>query len=522
MNLTTDPWIPIVRTDGKPGKVSLHDAFARGHEVRDLVCRPHERIALMRLLICVAQAALDGPEDREDWTACRNRMRDSVADYLRKWHGGFELFGDGPRFLQVEGVTPTKSKGADNAADVAKLNLDLAAGNVSTLFDNHGGSDRGFAPADLALMLLTFQCLSPGGLLSECYWSGSRTKKSGNKVAPCLSDRMLHTFVLDRDCLRNQIWRNLLPRELLRGLKWGKPVWEQMPRSAGDAEAVANALETYLGRLVPLSRAVRLLDDRRSVVWGSGLEYPPFSETEWRDPFATVHVRQRGGKPERSLLGVSPDRAIWRQLHSVTVLAKADGAGALGGPLALTQNATQGAACDIWSGGLADKQKAKIVEAIEAVFHVPAGMFEKDGRVLYQCGVELAANREAQLKRAIATYRRALDDELERKETWKRGNLVKQKGTTHYWTTIEQHVPDLLAVVEHPEMLGSDPTRPQWHTTGWGRAMYRVVRNAYDLACPHGTPRQYKAYALGLEQLFAEPPQEETADERNPKRETEE
>ena len=61
MNLTTEAWIPAVWRDGTPGRVSLREVFERGHDLRDLAVRPHERIALMRLLICVAQAALDGP-----------------------------------------------------------------------------------------------------------------------------------------------------------------------------------------------------------------------------------------------------------------------------------------------------------------------------------------------------------------------------------------------------------------------------------------------------------------------------
>lgn len=63
MNLATDAWIPIVWNVGKAGTVSLREAFERAHEIQDLAVRPHERIALMRLLICIAQAALDGPAD---------------------------------------------------------------------------------------------------------------------------------------------------------------------------------------------------------------------------------------------------------------------------------------------------------------------------------------------------------------------------------------------------------------------------------------------------------------------------
>jgi len=74
MNLSTEAWIPVVWNNGQPGTVSLCEAFERGAEIRDLAVRPHERIALMRLLICIAQAALDGPADYDDWKDCRPKI----------------------------------------------------------------------------------------------------------------------------------------------------------------------------------------------------------------------------------------------------------------------------------------------------------------------------------------------------------------------------------------------------------------------------------------------------------------
>ena len=95
MNLTTDPWIPIVWANGQPGTVSLGDAFARGEDIRDLAVRPHERIALMRLLICIAQAALDGPTDHDELEsvpsqdyAGRTQLPEAVAEgfrVVRRW-----------------------------------------------------------------------------------------------------------------------------------------------------------------------------------------------------------------------------------------------------------------------------------------------------------------------------------------------------------------------------------------------------------------------------------------------------
>src|SRR5439155_10075577 len=93
MNLTTDPWIPIVWGEGQTGTVGLHEAFARGEHIRDLAVQPHERIAVMRFLICIAQAAFDGPADRDDWKVCRSKIAPTALDYLKRWQKAFELFG---------------------------------------------------------------------------------------------------------------------------------------------------------------------------------------------------------------------------------------------------------------------------------------------------------------------------------------------------------------------------------------------------------------------------------------------
>src|ERR1044072_9790735 len=129
MNLTTDPWIPVVWANDHPGAVSLCDAFAQGTDIRDLAVRPHERIAVMRLLICIAQAALDGPADHDEWKACRTKIVTAARDYLKRWQKAFELFGHGQRFLQMDGLKRVSPKDDDEGNSVSKLDIALATGN---------------------------------------------------------------------------------------------------------------------------------------------------------------------------------------------------------------------------------------------------------------------------------------------------------------------------------------------------------------------------------------------------------
>ncbi|OGV64080.1 MAG: type I-E CRISPR-associated protein Cse1/CasA [Lentisphaerae bacterium RIFOXYB12_FULL_65_16] len=497
MNLTTDPWIPIIWESGAPDKVSLRDAFLRGHEIRDLAVRPHERIALMRLLICVAQAALDGPKDHAEWQTCHERLPQVAADYLGQWRHAFELFGDGQRFLQVTDVRSISARGDDQGGDVAKLDLDLAAGNMPTLFDNAAGGTRAFGPDRIALTLLTFQSFSPGGLIGNVAWAGNAMGRSSNH-APCIVKSMVHTYRKGGD-LQETVHGNLLHKEQLAraGVVWGLPVWVRPPVSIDDASAVQNACATYLGRLVPLARAVCLESGGTRMVMGNALTYSP----DWREPAATVVVRDRDGVPERVLVSGSLEKSIWRELHSIATLSTFAKDG-LGGPWTLANGDAVERGCDIWVGALA-ANKSKLLDTIESVFHLPAPIFADVGQRLYQNGIQQAEQGASRLRRAVSAYHREYKDDLDRFEFRKRGNLVKQKATTHYWTAVEQHVSDLLVIVENPALLGPDLAHPTWGTTEWGQGIFRAVRAAYDLACPHQTPRQMKAHALGLRALFA-------------------
>lgn len=200
MNLVTDPWIPVIKLDGTPWTASLLEVFTQGQEFSDLAVRPHERIALMRLLICIGQAALDGPNNGRDWEEAPRKLSRLAKIYLEKWKDRFELFYDpsdeGKKcpFLQVatleKSKKPEKPKQNDTSnsigkrkrkksgesdsnndnleetfVPISKLDFSLASGANTTLFDHLRGSDakRSFSANSIPLLLITFQNFSPGG-----------------------------------------------------------------------------------------------------------------------------------------------------------------------------------------------------------------------------------------------------------------------------------------------------------------------------------------------------------------------
>ena len=94
MNLVKEPWIPVVKTNGEKTEASVLDVFLSGAAYADLAVRSHERVALMRLLICIAQAALDGPENNVQWEKVPGLLPAKADEYLTKseWKDSFHLF----------------------------------------------------------------------------------------------------------------------------------------------------------------------------------------------------------------------------------------------------------------------------------------------------------------------------------------------------------------------------------------------------------------------------------------------
>ncbi len=113
-NLVRDPWIPVSFLDGSFARVSLRDAFSKADAIRDLAVAPHERIAVMRLLICIAQAALDGPadDDPETWGEAAETLIPAAEDYLAKREPAFNLLGTGRDSYSFERRRPPRCRPA--------------------------------------------------------------------------------------------------------------------------------------------------------------------------------------------------------------------------------------------------------------------------------------------------------------------------------------------------------------------------------------------------------------------------
>jgi len=503
MNLTTDKWIPVVRMNGRADTVSLEQVFGEGVDIRDLAVRPHERIALMRLLLAVSQSGLDGPRDDKDWRHCRDKVADAAKQHLKDNHSAFELFGSDARFAQARQLDPA-SQTDDRAKEaVTKLDFALATGHNQTVFDNSAASTmpRYLSPAQAVLCLLAFQCFAPPG-------GSGYTGKS-----PCGERKMLHAFLRGGDLLET-VWRNLLTKEDVAELPgcsgWGRASWLLPENWQRDSKH----LSSYLGRLCPMTKGVWLQEQSHDdgstdvaamEIQRKGMTYSSFEKGGFREPAGTLCT---DGK-KRWLLAADSKRAIWRDLPAMLPRRALDRDARLA-PVAL-QRYDGTKPVDLWVGALIVVKTAKIENSVESIFHIPATSCTDDFTAFFAGGVLFAECWATAIEAGLSSYRLALGDNIDRRQAHKRATLMRQHAASHFWTAIETAVREVLfpLAADPPDNLKCDPPYYLDYSrseSGWGPLVRRAAEDAFALACPQASARQASAYGAGRQTMLAKQP----------------
>ncbi len=528
MNVAFDPWIPVVNATGGRVLASLCSVLADGEKYVDLAVRPHERVALMRLLLCVAHAALDGPKDYDEWCEVPKRLPEAARTYLTKWKDAFELFHPTKPWLQVAKLS------GDKASPVALLDFELATGNNSTLNDHEGQlAKRPIQNARIALTLLTFQCFSPGGGSPIAQWENVKTSQVGNPDAPCLSQSMAHAMIrgellaktihlnlptfesiarsyksslsFTKDDKENNLWK----RMEFNDIALGRPVWEMFP-SKPDPVAFEsiNATRTYLGRLAPVARWIRLLN-ATEMYCCNGFKYDTFRDGFPAEPTASVRLARKTDDKgietvERSVVSITPSKALWRELSAL--LAKRSAFG-LGGALTI-ENAPYDTAFDFHICAMT-RDQASMDIGVESVFHISPKLYVNTA--IYQTEVQYSESFARKLGWTVETYRKEVDGGWEGrlkgagKDSGKLRMKLHSIATSHYWTTVEKNLGLLMAYIE---AVGTDDAIPLQER--WRKLLFKSACAAYALACGQDTPRQRRAFAKGWQKLTATKDEPET------------
>jgi CRISPR system Cascade subunit CasA len=419
---------------------------------------------------------------------------------------------------ELKGVEKEGGK-TGKTSPVTLLDFELSTGNSSTLFDHGGQMDfRKIEPDRVALNLLTFQNFSSGGGLPVAQWNKTRTSQVGNPDAPCLSQSMAHCIFRGK-ALAGTIHLNLPYFENIAkvyrcfstdrkkgdtytNVPFGKPVWEFFPDLPDiESEKATNATQTYLGRLVPISRWIRIIEGTNQMYCCNGFKYHTFKDGFAAEPTGSVRIVKFKDKKgidikERKVVGMHPLRAAWRELSALLIKRHADG---IGGPLAM-----ETAPCDTefdFQVCAIIRDQASMEIAVESVFNVSPVL--QSNLPVYRSEVEFADSLSWILRKAIETYRVSIDNDWSpriKREQAKNQSAIKdrlaQSSFLSYWTTVEKN---LSLLMTHIESIGTDaavPTRQVWRNM-----LFAAARDSYRIACGKETPRQMRAFAKGWQEL---------------------
>jgi CRISPR system Cascade subunit CasA len=495
MNLVDNAWIPVSGMDGKSRLVSLMDVFKEGETIADLSANPCQRIALMRLLICIAQAALDGPADEEDWRQCRSQLPAAAADYLNRWRHRFNLYGD-HAFLQVDGLDIPDNSFIKTPSTLNAASLHGGTG-LSGIWDHTASSLYGNRDdATLPLYLLCYVNFSCSGKVGKAQWRGALFN-GATSAGP--SHNYLHSYLLG-DNILDTIQYSLVPkdavtRDVVMGNEkhFGVPVWERMPQSPHDSDAMNNASKTYLGRLVPLSRLVKFIvssSGEATCTIGPPPDALKMQRLPYiREPAATVVFRK--DKDEKSYLLARAGRHIWRDLESVLAT------GRMGGTLSLTSFLQSYVYPQLishfrlWIGGsVRGSNEGKYDDVIEWSTDLNSGCFVDRQLTAYRNGIEKADRGKQTLFAAMLKYCKPKPDAPGKDKR----QIPFATAESVFWNSLDRHFRVLVNVLEKQTVEAS---------ANWELQIREAMHTAYSQTCPHETPRQIEAYAQGWQILKA-------------------
>lgn len=479
-NLIDEPWIPVADV----GRVSLAQVF-ENLDYRALGGNPVQKIALMKLLLAIAQAACT-PADEDAWRALgAQSLAKKCRAYMQQWHERFYLYGERP-FLQMPAI---KAAALQSYGAVLP---EVATGNTTVL--NQGQVERGLSDADKALLLVGLMGFALGGkktdngiTLSTGYVGkrNDKGKPSTGKPGPAVAHMgLLHNLLLGEN-LWQSLWFNLLTAEQVEHSQRypggiGVAPWQQMPD--GEACPVARALQdSLMGRLVPLCRFCLLAED--GLHYSEGIVHASYKEGRC-DPSVAVNWSGKDAKA----LWCNPEKRPWRELTALLgFIAQQQSAGFD----CLQLRAGIDRACDVverfalWSGGLrvssnAGEQYASgsddFVESSLWLYSTSLGGIWFSHLQHEMASLDNLSNGLYGSVKAYFSEQKVKDSKL------------SGEATHLFWQLCERDFQHLLDSCDPDE--ASQESRKKLR-----RRFASYAQQAYDRYCPKDTARQLDAWA---------------------------
>ncbi|MFF9690481.1 type I-E CRISPR-associated protein Cse1/CasA [Streptomyces sp. NPDC014623] len=328
-DLTTQPWIPVLRSNGEQDELSLRQVFEQASELRRVVGDlPTQEFALVRLLLAVVHDALGGPEDIDDWSDLwgDERCFAPVGPYLDAHAHRFDLLDATAPFFQTAGLRTAKD-------EVFSLNRVVAdVPNGEPFFSARMPDVDRLTFAEAARWVIHTHAYDTSGIKTGV--EGDKRAKGG-KVYPLgvgWAGNLGGVFV-ERPTLRETLLLNLVAADTndVRIDEQDAPAWRRDPCGPGGAErAPSGVRDLYTWQ----TRRLRLhFDDQgvHGVVLGYG---DPLSPRNKHDREPMTAWRRSKAQEKKLREGVvylprdhDPERAAWRGIASLIADASVPGQG---------------------------------------------------------------------------------------------------------------------------------------------------------------------------------------------------
>lgn len=479
-NLIDEDWIPVA----DHGRVSLGKLFSNP-QYRSLGGNPVQKIAVLKLLLAIAQAAAT-PEDDGEWQALGAAgLAQRCLAYVERWRENFYLYGERP-FLQVPAIA------AARVQQFGAVVPEVSTGNTTVLSQLQ--NQRDLDDAERAILLLTLMGFALSGkktdnsvVLSPGY-GGKRNDKgkpSTSKPGPGVGHMgFLHTF-LAGSSLQQSLWLNLLTQQQVDQMQLypagvGTAPWESMP-TGEDCPAAQSLRESLMGRLVPMCRFCLLVSD--GLHYSEGIAHAGYKDG-MRDPSMAVNY---AGKDPKALW-VDPGKRPWRELTALLgFIQQSDSQGFQSWQVrcGLDRARDQVDLFALWSGGLrvssnAGEQYASGTDDfVESEIWLHSDMLGQSWFTQLKQEMDALDALAKNLYGRVAGYYRELATD---------GSKLAAQATQLFWQLCERHFQQLVE-----QCVQSEPARAARQRLR--RDFADHIQQAYDQFCPRGTARQLTAWA---------------------------
>lgn len=479
-NLIDEDWISVADY----GRVSLLKIFSHP-QYRSLGGNPVQKIAVLKCLLAIAQAAAT-PLDNDEWEALgSDGLAQRCVAYLHQWHGHFDLYGERP-FLQMPDIAAAKLQ------QFGAVLPEVSTGNTTVL--SQVQVQRELDDADRAVLLLTLMGFALSGkkadnsvVLSPGYAGkyNDKGRPSTGKPGPCVGHMgFLHTF-LTGNSLQETLWLNLLTQRQLEQMLLfpagvGTPPWEKMP-TGEDCTRARDLRDSLMGRLLPMCRFCLLTGD--GLHYSEGIAHAGYKDG-MVDP--SMAVNYSGKQPKA--LWVNPDKRPWRELTALLgFIQQSDSHGFQSWQLrcGLDRARDHVERFALWSGGLrvssnaGEQYVSGTDDFVESQIWLHSDML---GQLWF---AQLKQEMDALEVLSKNLYGRVMGYY---KELNMDGGKLAAQATQLFWQLCERYFQQLVDHCEQSE--SAVVARHQLRRRFAGN-----VHQAYEQFCPRDTARQLSAWA---------------------------